>query len=295
MDWNALRTFLAIAKSGSLAGAARNLEVNHSTIFRRLNAFEEQIGNRLFERLPDGYQLTQAGEDLLIRAEDIANAFDNLERQIAGQDFKPKGTVTVTAPDNIAYRYLPGYLAEFRKLYPEICVELLVSNQDFNLNRREADIALRATATPPEHLIAREIAKIPWGIYSSDRYDIQIGSNKSSKSEIDFSQHQLIGGAGMMTSLPAFKWLDKHFGDNIVARCNDLVSMSYMAESGVGLAFLPDDQNRKEIKRLQSFEAGDYSRLWLLTHPDLRQVERIKLLTEFLYEAFKIERRLGLI
>jgi len=288
MDWNALRTFLAIARNGSIAGAARELKVNHSTVFRRINTFEEQIGNRLFDRLIEGYQLTQAGEEMFVRAEEIANSFDNLERHISGRDFKPKGTVTLTAPDNIAYHYLPDYLAEFRQLYPDIQVELLVSNQDFNLNRREADIALRATAKPPEHLVGRKITDIPWGVYSSHQYDIDLVEK-----DIDFSRHRLIGAAGMMSSLPAFRWLDKCHSDNIVTRCSDLVSMSYLAESGIGLAFLPDDQNRKGLKRLRKFEPGQHSHLWLLTHPDSRQVERIKLLVAFLSNAFKADLRIS--
>lgn len=289
MDWSALRTFLSIARNGSLAEAARDLNVNHSTIFRRINAFEEQIGNRLFNRLAGGYQLTQAGEDVLIRAEEIANAFDNLERHIAGQNFKPKGVVTITAPDNIAYHYLPNYLAEFRTLYPEIQTELLVSNLDFNLSRREADIALRATVKPPEHLVGRKIADIPWGIFASNQYDIALSDNGEN---MDLSAHRLIGATGSMMSLPAFRWLEKHYKDNIVARSSDLVSMSYLAESGIGLAFLPDDQNRKELNRVNTFEPGKHSLLWLLTHPDSRQIERIKLLVNFLSNAFKTEPRL---
>jgi molybdate transport repressor ModE-like protein len=289
MDWNALRTFLAIARHGSLAGAARELNVNHSTIFRRINTFEEQIGNRLFDRLSEGYQLTQAGEELLARGENISNAFDNLERHIAGGNFKPKGLVTVTAPDNIAYRFLPGYLAAFRAIYPDINVDLLVSNVDFNLNRREADIAIRTTVNPPEHLVGRKISNIPWGVYASDCY---LSDKALPDSACSLEGHRLIGATAVMNSLPAFSWLDKHHGKNIVARCSDLVSMSFMAESGYGLAFLPDDQNRPGLNRLCSFSPGKYSHLWLLTHPDSRQVERIKLLVDFLRQTFKEDARL---
>ncbi|MFK5984005.1 MAG: LysR family transcriptional regulator, partial [Pseudomonadota bacterium] len=106
MDWNALKLFLAIAENGTLTGAANALEVNHSTIFRRLNAFEDEIGGRLFERLNHGYELTTMGEELLIKANKIAISFENLERHIVGKDIQPKGTVKITAPNNIVYRYL---------------------------------------------------------------------------------------------------------------------------------------------------------------------------------------------
>ena len=109
MDWNALKMFLAIAENGTLTGAAKVLEVNHSTVFRRLNTFEDEIGGRLFERLNHGYELTAMGEELLLKAKKIAASFDDMERHIIGKDIQPKGTVKITAPNNIAYRYLSRY------------------------------------------------------------------------------------------------------------------------------------------------------------------------------------------
>ena len=145
MDWNALKMFLAIADSGTLSGAAKTLEVNHSTVFRQLNTFEDDIGGRLFERLNHGYELTPMGEELLIEAKKIALSFDDMERHIVGKDIQPKGTVKITAPNNIAYRYLPRYLTAFNKTYPDIHIELLISNLEFNMTNRQADIAVRAT------------------------------------------------------------------------------------------------------------------------------------------------------
>ncbi|GAA3930067.1 LysR substrate-binding domain-containing protein [Litoribacillus peritrichatus] len=288
MDWNALRTFLAIARNGSLAGAARELQVNHSTIFRRLNAFEQQIGNRLFDRLNDGYRLTQAGEDVFVRAEAIANAFDDLERQLAGQDFKPRGVVRITAPDNIAYRFLPEYLADFQAMYPEIQVELMVSNQDFNLTRREADIAIRATPAPPEQLIGKKIAALSWSVFCSPEYKARYGAPKGLDELIG---HRLIGASHEMSLLPGFQWLEKTHGEYLVAKCNDLVAMSALSEAGYGLAFLPNDQEKAELLKLFTFEPAQKSHLWLLTHPDARQVARIKLLAGHLVNAFQTDER----
>lgn len=286
MNWNALKVFLAIAETGSLAGAARLLGVNHSTVFRRLNSFETQLGGRVFERLPQGYRLTSMGEELRVRAEKIAADFNDLDRSIVGKDFRPRGVVKITAPNNIAYRYLSRYLTDFNRIYPDIRVEILVSNLEFNMNDRRADIAVRATASPPEHLVGRAVSSISWGVYTSPAYRDKFDVPTEIK---QISQHPLIGATGGMRKLPAFIWLDKHYDQKIVTRCDDLTAMSCFAEAGRGLAFLPDDQQRSEIIRLFDFLPGKTSKLWVLTHPDLRKVERIKLVMQHLYTAFTEE------
>ncbi len=287
MDWNALKMFLAIADSGTLTGAAKTLEVNHSTVFRRLNTFEDEIGGRLFERLNHGYELTAMGEELLIEAKKIATSFDDMERHIVGKDIQPKGTVKITAPNNIAYRYLPRYLTEFNKAYPEIHIELLISNLEFNMTNRQADIAVRATPAPPEHLVGRMVRSIKWSVYASESYKTKFGCPDN----IDqLGEHTLIGAAGGMRTLPAYIWLDKNFSPQIKTRCDELVAMAAFVEAGQGLAILPDDQQRPGIIKLFTFETGENSDLWLLTHPDLRHVEKIKLVMQHLAKAFAEEK-----
>ncbi len=286
MDWNSLKVFLAIARSGSLSGAANNLAVNHSTIFRRLNAFEDEIGGRLFERLNNRYELTSMGHEVLDLAQDIENSFDTMERHIVGKDFRPKGTVKITAPNNIAYAYLPRYLADFKELHPDILVELLVSNQAFNMSNRQADIAVRATSAPPEHLVGRQVCSINWSVYASVAY---AEKRDLPQTFDDLNNHLLISATGNIASLPAFVMLEKHFSEQVVTRCDELVSISHFVESGQGLAFLPDDQLRPGIQKLFTLDMVKTSDLWLLTHPDLRNVERVKLVMQHLAESFEQE------
>ena len=285
MNWESLKVFLTIAESGSLSAAAQILGVNHSTIFRRLNAFEEQLGSRVFERFNSGYELTSAGEELLVYARKIADSFDDLERHVVGKDFQPRGIVKITAPDNIAYSYLSRYLTEFNQIYSEIQIELLVSNLQFNMSSRQADIAVRAASSVPEHLVGRQAGVISWSVYAGSNYTgLQLP-----KSIEELEGHQLIGATGSMANLPAFIWLDKNMSDQICMRCDDLVAMSRFAEAGLGLAILPDDQLRPEIKQLFRFEPAGTSGLWLLTHPDLRNVERIRLVMKYLADTFSQE------
>lgn len=286
MDWNSLKVFLSIVRHRTLSGAASDLDVNHTTVFRRLNAFEIEIGGQLFERINNRYELTALGHELLALAKSIENSFDSINRHLIGKDFQPKGIVKITAPNNIAYRYLPRYITEFNLLYPEIHIELLVSNQEFNMSNRQADIAVRATSSPPEHLIGKKVSTLNWSLFGGeiyrDRFDFPKNIN-------ELKGHPLIGAAGVMRNLSAFTWLDKHFSDQVITRCDDLSAMSYFVESGQGLALLPNDQIRPEITRLFAAKETKPSNLWLLTHPDLRNVERIKLIMQHLTTAFSQE------
>ena len=286
MDWNSLKVFLAIAKHGSLSAAANELDVNHSTIFRRLKTLEEEIGGKLFERLNNGYEMTTLGDELIEHAQNIESAFEGIERRIVGKDFQPKGTVKITAPNNIAYRYLPKYIVDFNHQYPEIYVELLVSNQEFNMSNREADIAVRATPSPPEHLVGRQVSTLRWSVFASSKYQARFGLPAD---EDELTEHFFIGASGALQRLPAFIWQDKHFANKITARCDDLTAMSYLVESGQGLALLPEDQCRPQLMKLFYIKQIEPSYLWVLTHPDLRNAGRIKLLMKHLAIAFSQE------
>lgn len=288
MQWDSLKLFLAIAGSGSLAAAARALDVNHSTVFRRLNGFEQELGGRVFERLATGYQLTPLGEEVLARARDIQHAMDDLERAVLGKDIQPRGVVKITAPNNIAYRFLPRYFHDFHRRYPEIRLEIFVSNLEFNMSNRQADIAVRATDTPPEHLIGRKITDLRWSVYASEK----LPKKKRPASMQDLKNHPLIGASGGMKNLKAYRAMDAKYADNIRVRCDDMVSMAHFTEAGAGLAVLPDDEARKGIVRLFEFEPQVVSKLWLLTHPDLRHTERIRLVMEELAKAFQNDRSL---
>jgi len=286
MDWNALKVFLAIVRHGSLSGAAADLGVNHSTIFRRLNAFEKDIAGQLFLRKNNHYELTKLGHELLEFAQNIENSFDGINRHLVGKEVQPKGIVKITAPNNIAYRYLPRFITDFNVQYPDIRIELLVSNQEFNMSNRQADIAVRSTSSPQEHLVGRQVCTLHWSVFASKAYEEKFGLPKDVDELVN---HSLIGATGAMARLPAFQWLDKHLAPHVISRSDDLTAMSYLAEAGQGLAFLPDDQARPELIRLFSFQESKPSNLWLLTHPDLRNVERIKLVMQHLAKAFSRE------
>ncbi|MEX0732214.1 MAG: LysR family transcriptional regulator [Aquisalimonadaceae bacterium] len=285
LNWSDLRFFLAVARCGSLAKAATRLGVTHSTVFRRMNSLEASVDSKLFVRCPEGYRLTDLGREMFTYVDEISDRIDALQRVLDSRNDRLEGMLNVTAPHNLAYRYLPPFLTEFRALYPDFHINLTVSNADLNLSRREADLAIRATPAPPEHLIGYKLCAVAWGAYASEDYVARYGS-PSDDSEL--KGHYLISSHTDLIRLPAFDWLERNMdlGD-IVMRCNDLVSMSAMAMAGMGIAFLPDDQAKPELKRLFTFPPGLHSHLWLLTHPDLRDSRALKVFKSFLIDKFR--------
>ncbi|MCG8414009.1 MAG: LysR family transcriptional regulator [Pseudomonadales bacterium] len=269
MNWNDLAVFIAIADSGSLNGAAKQLGVNHSTVFRRLGELEASLNARLFERLPQGYVLTALGDRMLQLSRDAEDAINKIQLEIAGQELEPAGKVKVTTAPNLARTILPQALKQLRKSNPLITVEISVGDSDYDLNRREADIALRATPNPPDNLVGKQLMSLSWWVCSDGRKPRDLKLSKQLQGA------NLIGADNSMMRLPVFRWLETNYGDQIVARANDLSTMAALAQQGVGLAVLPSDQQERGLKRL--FKASDFSgQLWILTHPDLRFAPRIR-------------------
>ena len=287
MDWNDLRFCLAVARAGSLAGAARTLGVNHSTIFRRLNAFEESLGVRVFERLPEGYVPSAEGEEILRHAEAAEAAVLALERTVAGKDFRLAGRIRLTTPANLAVRFVARYLPDFLDLYPDIRVEIVVGDRDFDLIRREADLALRATSQPPEYLVGRKVMALSWWVFAGQRY---LARRARPKAMDELADHPLIGAEASFLRLPAFAALEAAYPESaFVARASDLGSMAALAEAGLGLALLPIDQQAPTLVPLFPVEPQPSSDLWLLTRPDLRHVARFRVFSDFLVERLRTD------
>jgi len=288
VDWEDLRYLLAIGREGSLAGAARQLGVNHSTVFRRLQQAEARLGLRAFERLPEGYVPTAAGEAVLAEAARMDEAADALARRVAGSDVRLSGRIRLTTAPNLAADYVAGYLPAFAARYPDIRIEIAVGDRDYDLARREADLALRATAAPPDFLVGRKVCELAWWVCAGDAYP------DPPRSMAELGAHPLIGAEASFLRVAPFAWLEKHFGEErIVARANDLNTMAALAIAGVGIALLPSDQSRAGLRRLFPLQPAFPAALWILTHPDLRRVARIQAFSEFLSARLRDDPRLA--
>lgn len=290
-NWDDLRHLLAIGREGSLAGAARALGVNHSTVFRRLNSAEQRLGVRLFDRRPEGYAPTAAGEEVLRQAQRITESIEAIERAAVGRDFRLTGTVRLTTAANLAVDYVAPLLPEFLAVYPDVRVEIAVGDRDYDLARREADLALRATSQPPDYLVGRKVCELAWWVCASPTY---LSRARAPLSMQHLGEHALIGAEASFLRLPIFGWLQARYGDApILARANDLNTMAALARAGLGLALLPSDQVRDGLTRVCPVEPAFPAALWLLTHPDLRRTARVRAFIDFLYERLRADPRLG--
>lgn len=290
MNWNDIPLFLAIAESGTLAGAARKLGLNHSTIFRRLNALERTTGTRLFDRLPERYQLTPVGSALLEYAHSANACVDAFARLAAGADQELSGDVRLTTAPNLAVNYVPPALVKLKKRHPSVRVQIIVSDTDYDLSRREADLALRATSKPPDHLVGRRVVDLAWHLYASRAYLRRMGTPAAMS---DLNEQDLIGADDSFGQLTVFRELHRRFDrDRFTATSNTLNTMAALARSGIGIALLPNDQIAPGLVRLFEFAPQQRSALWLLTHPDLRRVARIRAVSDALYDHIAADPKL---
>jgi DNA-binding transcriptional LysR family regulator len=290
-DWEDLRYLLAIGREGTLAGAARRLGVNHSTVFRRLQQAEARLGLRVFERLPTGYLPTAAGETVLEEAARMDEAANALARRAAGSDVRLTGRIRLTTAPNLAADYVAGYLPEFLARYPDIRIEIAVGDRDYDLARREADLALRATPQPPDYLVGRKVRELAWWVCAGEAY---LRTHPAPAAMDDLAKHALIGAEASFLRVAPFAWLERNFADErFVARANDLNTMAALTVAGVGLSLLPSDQSRAGLVRLFPLQPAFPAALWLLTHPDLRGVARIRAFSDFLSARLRDEPRLA--
>jgi DNA-binding transcriptional LysR family regulator len=277
-DWDNLRHVLAVADAGSLAGAARLLGVNHTTVLRRLGAFEEQLGVRLFERLPTGYVLTAGGEELIAAARRIDDTVATLGRKLTGQDLRLSGTVRVTTTDTLMGSILPEILAAFRAAHPGIQLEIALSNSMFNLSKRDADVAIRPAKNPPEALVGRQVANIAFAVYGSPDY---LAKHDSAA---DLAAHRWVAPDDSLAETSVAAWMRSELrGSEIALRADSLLALRQAAEAGLGLSALPCylGDTSPGLVCVHAPVAAMQTALWILTHEDLRHTARIRAFIEF--------------
>ena len=279
-NWDDVRYFLTLQRNGTLAAAGAALKLDPTTIGRRLVKLEEELGARLFDRTPNGYVLTEAGHRLLPRAERIEREALGVERDVAGEDQKLEGVVRLTATEMLTTRFIAPHLRRFRERYPDIQLELLCSNLNVNLARREADIALRLARPTQEDLIIKRLSLIHLGLYASLEYVDRFGLPKDS-----LAGHQLILFANTRPFRRENDWIEARMGGARVALRSDSVSSIYSATvAGTGIGLLPClvADHDSHLVRLPLEGAPEPRQIWQAVHKDLRDSARIRAVLDFL-------------
>ncbi len=281
MNWDDMRVFLALAREGSVSGAGRALGVKHTTVARRIRAFEEQLGTRLFDRLPDGYAMTQAAENMFEHAVAMEGLVRAVDREVFGQDAELAGPLKLTVAHDLANRLILPKLGAFTEAYPHIDLQLLTTTGLVDLAAREADIAVRLTAKPPDYLVGREVMRLRHGIYGTTRTLRKLADPVRVilfRSDVDHPP-----------------WVTENFSNaRTVLRVDDVSSMGAATRNHLGLSRMPCyiGDSDAGLRRLDvPLKLSDWG-VWILSHVDLRATARVRVCREFLLETIEQQRPL---
>jgi len=290
LDWADLQYFAAVVRSGSIAGAARALRVNHSTVLRRIASLEAALGVRLFDRLPGGYALTTEGNELNEQLAGLDEQVDAAQRRLTGRDAAITGTIRLTTTDTLLHGLLMPVLARFHAAHPGVQVQVAINNSFSSLTQREADVALRGSNRPPPNLVGRRVGDIQTALYASRAYLKSLGRHA------DIAAYRWVGSDESLAHLEQAKWLRRNVDESRVAlRVDSLVGMVDAVAHGVGAGLLlcPLADARSELVRLAPPDPALDTQVWILTHPDLRQVARMRVFTQFVFDALSVDVRLA--
>tara|TARA_R110001599_G_scaffold353688_1_gene595346 strand:+ start:27699 stop:28580 length:882 start_codon:yes stop_codon:yes gene_type:complete len=281
LNWDDFRFFLAVAREQRVSAAGRVLGVQHTTVARRIEALETRLGTRLFDRSTGGYAMTQAAENLYDHALVMEEQMLAVDREIIGMDAQLKGPLKLTAPHDVLTTLVVPQLHRLLEAYPGIALELMGTTGLLDLAAREADIALRFTATPPDYLIGRQILPMSHGVYGSAHY-------LREKRE----QHVFVAFSGDNEVPP---WVEQHFsGARLALRADDVDVMVAAIREGYGLARIPCYFGDKypDLRRVDVALTPSTWGLWLLSHVDLRSTARVRVCRDFLTDIILEQRQL---
>jgi DNA-binding transcriptional LysR family regulator len=280
LDWGDLRFFLELARSGSLSAAARRLGVDRNTVARRVGSLEATLGLPLFDRGPQGWTRTAAGDELAGLAGRVEEDVLAVARHADARDVAVAGTVRLTTAMHLAAWLLVPALPALRARHPGVLLEIAADQRTFDLTRREADLALRMGRPRDAGLVMRKLSGMAYGFYATRAY------LDGRRPEVDLGADRFLGFDDSLASVPQERWLSRLApARQVVFRSNSTASLVVAARSGLGVALLPRYIADAEpgLVRLGGPEPVEHE-LWLLVHGDLRRSPRVRAVIEWIDE-----------
>lgn len=278
-DWENLRYFLAVARQGTVSGAARELNVSHSTVLRRIEQFETILGSKLFKKLQRGYELTAAGEKLFADGQSVENDINTMLSRAEGQHDVTQGKLRISQPEMGVLNIYPLY-TEFKRQHPDITLEIQSTMQKHNVEQQEVDIVFRLAEQAPELLVGRCMGTIKAKAYASKQYLKQLPKNHSTQ-DYDWIIWQL------PRNISSKNWLNENIKNpKVVLTTPHMPDMVSAILSGMGVGFMSyhEAQQHKNLVELFDGKIVAKYKLWMLTHRDLRNSERVKTFMRFMAE-----------
>ncbi|WP_160154209.1 LysR family transcriptional regulator [Microbulbifer sp. ALW1] len=281
-DWNNLHYALAVARAGTLSGAALELEVSHTTVLRRIDALEKALKTRLFHRHARGYIPTEAGRMLMSAAENMQDQLDQLVGRVQGVDEELRGTLIVTTVNNLIPQLMP-IVRGFQQRYPQVRLQIVADRRHLRLEHGEAHIGIRPGARPtaPDYVVQLG-ASLQHSLYGSKDYVRECGSLESLE---NIEGHRFVSAIEEMAFVPFIDWIARSVPDEqVVFRCNEFGPFEDAALQGVGLAPLhcwgaaSNPGLRQMLRPPESWRID----LWLITHRDMHRTRKVQLFLQWI-------------
>ncbi|ENZ7706516.1 LysR family transcriptional regulator [Klebsiella aerogenes] len=278
-NWDDTRIFLAVARSGTLSGAAETMDMGIATLSRRLDRLEKSLAVPLFSRHQSGYRLTDDGEALLARAEALEHA-GLAFGETARLQGNVAGLVRLATSDNLAAHFILPSLNSLMEKYPDLRVEVLSGVQSVNLHRRDADLAIRMVKPESGNLTLKRLGKVGFGLYSAD-------TGLAGSTDVAFNHAQYIGWPESHQHLPAARWITRTLrGRPCRVEANTLLAQLSAVSAGLGLGVLPHFMARKNGLHCVNADIGVDQTLWLVMHSDLAHSRRVRVVADHLIALF---------
>lgn len=284
IDWDNLRIFLAVARSQSALEAAGQLELDHSTVTRRLHRLEKEIGSKLFDRTPQGHRLTPTGDRLLEAVERIENALSTVDAEIGGENQVLTGQVRLGATEGFGSFFLAPHLADFCARHPGITVDLLPVPRFVNLSKREADLAVSIERPESGAYVVCKLADYRLQLYATRQY---LERNPTISTLSDLQMHRFIGYVDELTFSTELRYLGKLApGAAVKLRSTSIVAQFFAARQGHALAVLPSfiGNTSPDLIPVLPRTVEVVRSFWLIAPSERREIARVRALWDFLRE-----------
>jgi DNA-binding transcriptional LysR family regulator len=283
-DWNDLRAFLAIARSGRLTAAAARLGIDHSTLSRRIAALEHSLRTKVFDRSPSGYTLTEQGRRLLPIGEEMERLAIGAGEAVGGTSTSVAGTVRIGSPEGFGSYFLAPRIAGLKDRHPRLKIQLVAAPAVFSLARRDADIVISVSRPPAGRLTVSKLIDYDLGLYAAPAYlrdSPDIGSSE------DLFRHRFVSYIGELLHFPELDFL-QHVapGGTTSVESSNLVAQLRATLAGAGLCVLPAFLAGGEdgLVRVLPAEISLTRSLWLTVHQDLAELARVRAAVGFIKE-----------
>lgn len=287
LNWEHIRSFIYVVRTGSLSAAARKLNLSQPTVSRQIQSIEKELRLQLFQRNSKGLTLTSAGQNLVESAQQMDIFSDAFQRKAMGFYNDLQGTIRISACDTIGYFLLPKVIVEFQKIHPKVDIEIFTSNKAVNLFRREADVALSTKQPTQLNLVTRKLSDLALGFYAHQNY-IDLHGEPNTKSDI--KQYHFIGYDEDLSWIEEAARLGFEFTrHDFVFRTDNLLIQLALARAGGGIVVANTDMvnSWSELKQILTWVPLPPVPLYLVSHQDTQHNHLVRTLTSFLGDWFQ--------